>query len=152
MNTKIILGLGSVLIVGTTLFASGMKCDKKDMMGQECKTTMMQDKKHPGHDRMIDMIMHLDLSDAQRTQIKELMQNNMKNAPKPSDAFSDDSFDKALFIKLSNEKRDNKVQKQADMIESVYSVLTAPQKKELKKMLTQKREMMQKRALEKPAK
>lgn len=143
MNKKIILGLGSVLLVSSSLLACGMKCDNKEGMKKECKMKMMkQDRNHYGKNRIIGMVMHLDLTDEQRVKIKELMQNNMKNALRPSDAFSEKDFDKALFIKLSKEKKDNKIQRQADMIESVYKILTPAQKKELKEMLSQRKTKM----------
>lgn len=143
MNKKIILSLASALVLSTTLFASGMNGNCKEGMKKECSQKMCNkmDKKHHGKSRMISMIMQLDLSDEQRSKIKELMQENRKNMPKTSDAFSESSFDKERYIKLSKEKRDNKIQNRANMIERIYGVLTPAQKKEFKEMLNQKRAM-----------
>ena len=171
MNKKIALAVGSILVVGTTLFAQGMnceernsncnnkqekKCDKMQNMKcdtkKNCDTKGMMNNKRSGNNPMLGMIHSLDLSDDQKAKIEEIIKTNMKNMPKTSDAFSDDSFNKELFIKLSNERKDNKIQKQADTIESVYNLLTAPQKKELKAMMNAKKEMMQKRNLEKAMK
>lgn len=151
MNKKIILSLASALLLTSTLLASGMnsdnqntmKCSDKNGMKKECSKKMMY-KKHHGKNHMVAIMMHLDLSAEQKVKVRELMRNTWKNMPKTSDAFSDSSFDKELFIKLSKERRDNKIQREADMIEGVYNILTPAQKKALKEKLSQKRMKKQK--------
>ena len=50
----------------------------------------------------------------------------------PFDLDPETGFDKALFIKLSEQRKANKIQRKADTIEAVYNVLTPEQKKEIK--------------------
>ncbi|PNV84192.1 MAG: hypothetical protein C0627_02095 [Sulfurimonas sp.] len=69
------------------------------------------------------------------------MRENMQNMPKISNAFSDTNFDKELFIKLSKERQEKKIERKAQMIASVYAVLTPAQKAELRKMIDQKMAM-----------
>ena len=158
MNAKkLLLGLGSVVLLSSIAFAQPMQgCDsrkcpnmqKKQMQNSGCKMKnkngMKNNMKYPkGHKKghgghIIGAIMHLDLSDAQRLQIKKIMQKNKQNRVKISDAFSETGFDKALFIKLSEQRKANKIQNRADIIEAVYNVLTPEQKKELKQNMNKK--------------
>ena len=61
--------------------------------------------------KMIKMFMKLDLSKAQRAEIRAIVQESKKNMPNPRSAFSDTKFDKAAFIKIVQEKKANKIQK-----------------------------------------
>ncbi|WP_428737495.1 Spy/CpxP family protein refolding chaperone [Sulfurimonas sp.] len=146
MNAKkIVLGLSSIMFLSSIALAQpAQNCEpsncgmqKQEMQGCGCKMKGNKDgmkahKKHHKGSPFIGAVMRLDLSDAQRTQIKEIMKNSMKNRVKISDAFSETGFDKALFIKLSEQRKANKIQNEANMIEAVYKVLTPEQKKELK--------------------
>lgn len=151
MNKKIILSLASALFLTTTLLASSMngenketmKSNNKTCMKKECSNDMKNCDKHHFKNHMVGAMMALDLSAEQIAKVKELMQESMKNRVKTSDAFSENSFDKELFIKLSQEKRDNKIQREADLIEGVYNILTPEQKKAFKEKLSQKRMKMQ---------
>jgi len=158
MNKKIILSLASALLVTYSLFASDVtppmqksQCPQKNCMQQKScpqpqnPNAMMGKKHHTSKSHFISAVKHLNLSDEQNSKIKDIMRQNMKNMPKPYSAFSEDGFDKAMFIKLSKEREDSKLQKRADMMEAVYNVLDTAQKKELKDIL-QKRACMSKKS------
>lgn len=168
MNTKIILTLGSSLLLASSLLASPSACcsgEGANSMKERCSTkqnacsTQMEEKRGCKHekakgskhtkndkirDNLISMMMKVDLSDAQKAEIREIFQKNRKNRVTPASAFTDTTFDKAAFIKIMKEKKENKVNKEkkleqkAQMIESVYNVLTTPQKKAFKAMLDAK--------------
>ena len=145
MNKKIILSLGSALLLTSSLFAANMNCPNPGMCPQKNNNKMMMSQRHSGKHTFISKIMQLDLSDDQRAKIRDIMRENMAKMPKPSTAFSETGFDKELFIKLSEAKRDNKIQNRADMIERVYNLLDASQKKALKESFDRRRSMMQQR-------
>lgn len=153
MNAKILFGLGSVMLAATVVIAQppcqgyGMqKCGA--MMKAGAKNKMKAPRAHKG--RFIHAVMRLNLSDEQRLKVRELMLQNMKKQIRPYDAFTEKGFDKELFIKLSKEKRDNRIQNKADMIEGVYKLLDDSQKKELKNVLSQRRMMMRTPAFNPP--
>jgi len=144
MNKKIILSLGaSALIVSSLLAFSPGSC-KQQKDGSSCQKHKMM--KHHKQDRghgIVKMFMQLDLSDEQKKEIRTIVKTSMDEMPKPSAAFSDTSFNKEEFIKISNERRAKKVEQRANLIEKVYSVLNPAQKKDLKTMLEMK-ELMKK--------
>lgn len=148
MNKKIILGIATSTLLASTLFAFGGQCDMKhDYKNQSSQHNMMEKgNHHKNNGKMMRMVMDLDLSSDQRMQIQKIMKDNMKNMPNPQSAFSDTSFDKAKFIKLSKERRDGKINKKADTISKIYAVLNSSQKKEFKTMLDM-REIMKKRMM-----
>lgn len=135
MNKRVIFSLGLAALLSSSLLAENMSCDKEGR-GLH-KSHDMSHKKHRGG-HFMPMVMKLDLSDEQRDKISAIMQERMKNMPDMSDAFTQDGFNKELFIKLQNEKKEQRMQRKAQMIESVYAVLTPVQKKELKKMMDER--------------
>lgn len=135
MNKRIILGLGFAALLSSSVLAGNISCDKEDKGFN--KSHKMSCDSHRGG-RFMPLVMKLDLSDEQRKKIDAIVQESMKGMPKISDAFSENGFDKKLFVKLYNEKIENKAEKKAQMIESVYAVLDASQKKELKKILNER--------------
>lgn len=146
MNKKIILSIVATALVASSLLAFNgqgqMQQGKRD--GYKHGKMMMHSQKHKGGFMFIKMVMKLDLSDEQRTKIKSIIKNSMESMPKPSEAFTDTSFDKNAFIKLAQERKDSKIQRKADTIEKVYTVLDASQKKDLKTMLDMKEIMKNK--------
>jgi Spy/CpxP family protein refolding chaperone len=132
MNKKIITSLGLALLLTSSLAVAQMNSDKgmcNCAMMQ--KSGMGQNHKNP----IMAQMMSLNLSDEQREKIKAIMMKNMQNMPKISTAFSDKGFDKELFMKLSKEREEKKISQRAEMISSVYEILTPEQKAEFKKML-----------------
>lgn len=148
MNKKIILSIAATALVASSLFAFNGQGQMQQGKGQGYKQgkMMKHGQRHKGGFMFMKMVMRLDLSDKQRTDIKAIIKDSMQNMPKPSEAFTDSSFDKKKFIKLVQERRDSKVQRKADTIEKVYKVLNASQKKDLKTMLDMK-EMMKKKMM-----
>ncbi len=137
MNKKIILSLGTSVLLASSLLAMSPQSNTKQCNGSTCKQQKMMKKGHSqsrGHG-VIKMFKKLDLSDEQRTQIRSIIKDSMKSMPNPKTAFSDTSFNKEQFIKLTKQKRDNKIERKAELIEKVYNVLNSSQKKDLKTML-----------------
>ncbi len=138
MNTKIILGLGTSVLLASSLLAccpeTSMR-DGKDIAS--CKHDTMQKHHERGHRGagLLKMFMKLDLSDEQRSKIRAIIKESMKTVPNPHTAFSDTSFDKEAFVKLAKQKREYKLEHRAALIEKVYKVLTASQKKDFKTIL-----------------
>ena len=95
-------------------------------------------KKQHGKNNFMSAVKKLNLTQEQRQEIRSIMKANMKNRINPNDAITADGFDKALFIKLSKQKRESRIENKANMIESVYKLLNDSQKQELKKILDQK--------------
>ncbi|MBU0632703.1 Spy/CpxP family protein refolding chaperone [bacterium] len=158
MNKKVILSIGSAIVLASTLFAYDMRGndDMPPRGGQGMPQQGMNQSMNQGQngnskmrfehhqDRFMSTVMRLNLSDAQRDKIKAILDENMKNIPNPNDAFGETSFDKALYVKLSKQRMDNMLEKRADMMENIYKILDDSQKKELKKILDEK-PMMKKR-------
>lgn len=146
MNKKMILGLTATALLASSLLAfngqgqmqqgnnSGYKQGKMMMQGQQ---------RGKGGHMFIKTIMKLDLTNEQRTQIMAIVKKSMQSMPNPHDAFTATSFEKKEFIKLAKERRDAKIETRADMIEKIYAVLDASQKKDLKTML-EMRDIMRK--------
>lgn len=144
MNKKIILSLGTTVLLASSLLAFSSQSNMKQGNGSSCKQQKMmkQHKQSKGHG-LVKMFKKLDLSAEQRTQMRTIIKDNMKNMPNPRTAFSNNSFDKKLFVKLTKERRDNKIENRAKIIEKVYNILNSSQKKDLKTMLDMK-EIMKK--------
>jgi periplasmic protein CpxP/Spy len=137
MNTKIILSLGTSVLLASSLLAFPPQSNMKQGDRSYCKQKKMM--KHSqgkarGHG-LIKMFKKLDLSDEQRTEIRGIVKNSMKSMPNPHTAFSDTSFNKEQFVKLAKQKQDNRVEHRAELIEKVYNVLNSSQKKDFKTML-----------------
>ncbi|MDD3475353.1 MAG: Spy/CpxP family protein refolding chaperone [Sulfurimonas sp.] len=134
MNKKIILGLTTALFLTTSVMAY----NKNQQMPQGCEKStvcnMQNANKHKGSHKFVNMIMKLDLTDAQRAEVVSILKESRKNMPNPSNAFTDTSFDKQAFTKLAKEQREARIERKADMIEKIYKVLNPSQKKDLKTM------------------
>lgn len=148
MNKKIILSLTATALLASSLLAFNGQGQKQqgNQQGFKQGKMMMQGQRQKGGFMFMKMVMKLDLSDKQRSEIKAIIKENMQSMPKPSDAFTDTSFDKETFIKLAKERRDTKIERKADTIEKVYTILDSSQKKDLKTMINMK-EMMKKKMI-----
>lgn len=137
MKTKIILSLGTSVLLASSLLAFPPQSNMKQGDASYCKQNKMM-KQGQGQGRghgLIKMFKKLDLSDEQRTEIRSIIKDSMKSMPNPHTAFSDNSFNKEQFVKLAKQKRDNRVEHRAELIEKVYNVLNNSQKKDFKTML-----------------
>ena len=133
MRKKLLMAIGLSVVLAVPMFASDTQEAKPSgFMHQHSK---MDRENHMHRDGLLSDLKQLKLSDDQRKQVRLIMQEHMKNMPNPSDAFTDNGFDKAMYIKLEQQKRDNILENRADMIEKVYNILNDTQKKELKMML-----------------
>ena len=142
MNKKIILSLGATALLATSLLAFSPQGGMKQGKQVDCQQgKMMQGQNQKNGFKFMKMFMSLDLSDEQRTKIRTIVKNTRENMSNPHDAFTDSSFDKKVFIKLANEKRDGKIERKAEIIEKVYAVLNSSQKKELRVLLDRKARM-----------
>ena len=136
MNKKIILSLGATALLASSLLAFSPQGGMGQGNNAGCnQQKMMKGQHHKRANKMVKMFMKLDLSDKQRAEVKTIVKNSMKNMPNPRDAFTDSSFDKKKFINLAKQRRDGKVERRAQMIEKIYTVLNASQKKDFKTML-----------------
>jgi Spy/CpxP family protein refolding chaperone len=134
MRKKLFMAIGLSVVLVAPIFASDTQEVKPSgFMHQHCK--MEKENYMQRGDGLLSDLKQLKLSDDQRKQVHLIMQEHMSNMPRTSDAFTDNSFDKAMYIKLEQQKRDNMIENRADMIEKVYNVLNDTQKKELKMML-----------------
>ena len=144
MNKKIILSLGTSVLVVSSLLAYSPYSGMKQENASSCKQgKMMKHQKHGMGHGLIKMFKKLDLSDAQKIEIRAIVKKSMQDMPNPHTAFSDDSFDKAEFVKLAQQRKEGRVEQKAELIEKVYNVLTSAQKKDFKTMLDM-RELMKK--------
>ena len=133
MRKKLLMAIGLSIVLVAPIFASDTQEAKPSgFMHQHCK---MDKENHMHRDGLLSDLKQLKLSDDQKKQVRSIMQEHMKNMSNPSDAFTENGFDKAMYIKLEQQKRDNMLENRADMIEKVYNVLNNTQKKELKVML-----------------
>lgn len=155
MNTKIILGLGTSVLLASSLLAYSPQSNMKQGDGSSCKQNkMIKQQKHgksKGHG-IVKMFMKLDLSDEQRKEIRGIMKDSMTNMPNPHTAFSDSNFDKEQFVKLAKQKRENKIERRAEVIEKIYNVLNSSQKKDFKTMLDMQEIMKKSHKMRKPSK
>lgn len=164
MNTKIILSLGATALLASSLFAlspvpsqdNGTSCQQhkqskmKQCDGSSCQQkNMMKSHKQNKKNGIVKMFMKLDLSDAQRAEIRSIMQENRKNRVTMSSAFTDTNFDKAQFIQIAKAKKANKAERKAELISKIYNVLTKPQKKDFKTMLDMKEIMKKNQGMKK---
>jgi len=133
MSKNFLIAVGLSVVLAIPMFATDTKDAKQSFpLHQHC---YMGKENHMQREGFLSDIKRLKLSDDQRKQVRLIIQDHMKNMPRPSDAFTENSFDKAMYIKIEQEKRDNRIAMRADMIEKIYNVLNDTQKKELKVML-----------------
>ena len=120
--------------------------NKEMSFKNNCKQHMMKSS-HKMKKRipMFKVIKQLNLSNVQRTQIKDIMMKSKKNGKTFNTLFTKDSFHKDEFIKRMGEKRENMIKSKADMIEKVYTVLTPKQREQFKVLIDIQSEKMKKR-------
>ena len=164
MNKKVLLGFTSALVLASSAFGyqgyqnmPPMQKQCPQMQGQGMQGQGMQGQGMPqgnmrmSHhkDRFMATVMRMDLTNDQRTKIREIIQESMKKFKDPMSAFSEKGFDKALFVKLSKEMRDERATNRADVMEKVYNLLDDSQKKEFLKRIKE-RPMMKQRNFNAP--
>ena len=132
---KIVLGFGISALLVSLAFGASLKSQFGQSGDIVVKTSQKKcPSKKFGGCRIMGAIMNLDLTPAQRAQIRTIM-TTQKSGLNPTDAFSENSFDKEKFIQIVQSKKANKIKNKAQMISDVYTTLNDMQKKNLKKML-----------------
>ena len=95
----------------------------------------------------------INLTNTQEIKVKKIISKYEKSNEKLSNAFTKDSFNKEIFIKISSktkeDKKLNKIQIQANIIEDIYKILSKKQKIKLKDIIDQKQEAKKKRLIKK---
>lgn len=132
----------SVLVAGTILstgaFAFGGNSGNCQQMGAK----HMKMRGHQKRDGIMNIVRELNLTDSQRQKLDKLRKENRKNMVKLSDAFSGSKFNKSKYEKLLQQRRDSRIKNQANMIEDIFSVLTAKQKAQFVTLLELHEEKM----------
>jgi len=140
MKTKLLVATALTVVLSTGLYAAnndqGMMKNGKHMMKKGQKGPM-------------SLLRQLNLTLDQKKQIRQIKQDLIKKTVTPNVAFTSSSFDKAKFIQIMKDKRDNKIEKKAELMEKIYNVLTSKQKMQFKVLMDLKQEkrasMMDKR-------
>jgi len=145
-KNKLISGLVLSAILAGGLYASNGDMDKKENSGM-MKNDKMQ--KMDNHRGLVPMFKELGLTLEQKTKIEQIMNESRKAIKSTDDAFSKDGFDKAKYVQIMNEKRDNMIESEAEMIEKAYAVLTSKQKEQLKVLMDLRKERMNQKIEEK---
>ena len=156
-TTKILAAVAMTGLLSTGLYAAcngqgqGQGMMKKGMNndGQSCgmnggKNMMMKKGMHKkGHKGPLALLKKLNLTPDQKQQISAIKKDMMKNKTTVDVAFTKDSFDKAKFIEIMKQKRENMIESKAEMIDRVYKILTPTQKEQFKVLMDLKKEKMQ---------
>ena len=144
ISNKIMSGLVLSAVLTSGLFAMNGEMNKKDgdRKGCDFKNSMMH-KKGEGH--ILGMFKDLNLTAEQQTKIEQIVADVRKNEKTPEDAFTKDGFDKAKYMEIMSEKRDNMLKSQAEIIEKSYAILTPKQKEQLKVLMELREEKMKQR-------
>ena len=75
-----------------------------------------------------------------KTKLEQIIQDSRKNMKSEDEAFSKEGFDKAKYVQIMSEKRDNMLKSQAEVIEKSYAILTTKQKEQLKVLMDLRKE------------
>ena len=130
MKKQIISGLVIISVVATSIMAMGPKGDR--CFGEKPK--------------MFKVLKQLDLTDAQKTTLKEMRQAKkeerkaMREERKTQGItmgiyFSDTGFNRTTFVADATTKFQTRINKKMDSIEKVYNVLDDTQKQEFVKLM-----------------
>lgn len=146
MKTKLLVATALTAVLSTGLYAS---CNGQSKGMNNGKHMMMKKGHHKGQKGPMSLLRQLNLTAEQNQQIVDIKKDLMKNRVTPDVAFTNNSFDKAKFIAIMKQKRDNKIESKAEMIDRVYKILTPKQKEQFKVLMDLKKEkrmtMMNKR-------
>jgi len=159
MKTKLLVATTLTALLSTGLYAGNNSEDKpmmKKQMHQGDKSCKKQDGKRMmkkahkrNQDNPLSLLRQLNLTADQHKEIRKIKQDLMKKRVTVNTAFTSTSFDKAKFIQIMKDKKENSLKKKAELIDKVYNVLTSKQKEQFKVLLDLKTEkkmkMMEKR-------
>lgn len=144
ISNKIMSGLVLSAVLASGLFAMNGEMNKRDgdRKGCDFKSSMMYKK---GEGQILGMFKSLNLTPEQESQIEKIVLESRKNLETPAVAFSKDGFDKAKYMEIMSEKRDNMLKSQAEVIEKSYAILTPKQKEQLKVLMELREEKINKK-------
>jgi periplasmic protein CpxP/Spy len=137
-TTKLILGITTISVLTTSVLGYEMQNKRGCMTDQDRPHKMMKMRHHKKGDSTIGSIMQLNLDQKQLEQITTILEESRKSIEKPSKAFTASEFNKEMFVKLVKQQRDDKIEKRAETIEKIYTLLNTQQKKDLKTLLEAK--------------
>ena len=154
-KNKVISGLVLSAILASGLFAAA-DMDKKGEGKRGDSSCMMKDDKMQKMHKMDEhrggtfhLFKGLNLTAEQETKLEQIISESRKNIKSEDEAFTKDGFDKAKYIQIMSEKRDNMLKSQAEIIEKSYAVLTAKQKEQFKVLMDLRKEKMNQKIEEK---
>ena len=142
-KNKVISGLVLSVILASGLFAAAdmdQKGDNRCMMIDNRMYKM--DNQRGGN---FHLFRELNLTAEQETKLQQIISESRKNIKSEDEAFTKDGFDKAKYIQIMSEKRDNMLKSQAEIIEKSYAVLTAKQKEQFKVLMDLRKEKIDKK-------
>lgn len=141
-RNKILSGVVLASLLTTSLYAQYQ--NKENSCNYMKKEHKMYKR---GHNKkgmpILSMFKKLNLSKEQKNSIKDIIRESKKNTVSINLAFTKNSFDKAKFIEIMKQKRENMIKSKAEILEKAYSVLTLKQKEQLKVLMELKQEKMQ---------
>jgi Spy/CpxP family protein refolding chaperone len=137
-KNKVISGIVLSVVLASGLFAAA------DMDQKGYNRCMMKDNRMYKMDNQrggnFHLFRELNLTAEQETKLEQIMEDSRKNIKSEEEAFSKDGFDKAKYIQIMSEKRDNMLKSQAEVIEKSYAILTTKQKEQLKVLMDLRKE------------
>ena len=139
------LFLSTVLVSG--LFASANYDMAKGTNHKSC--CPMEKDMHKGENHVLKMFRELGLTAEQKIKIEQIIIDVKKSGKTADEAFTKDGFDKAKYIEIMNERRDNMIESEAEIIEKSYAILTAKQKEQLRILMDLRKERMNQKIAEK---
>ena len=147
-KNKVISGLVLSIVLASGLFAAA-DMDKKGEGKKGDSACMMKDHKMHKMDEhkggTFYLFKGLNLTAEQETKLQQIISESRKNIKSEDEAFTKDGFDKAKYIQIMTEKRDNMLKSQAEIIEKSYAVLTAKQKEQFKVLMDLRKEKIDKK-------
>lgn len=146
-KNKLISGLVLSVLLSSGLYANNCDMDKRGDKKENCGM-MKNDKMHKMENHkggLVHFFKELNLTAEQQTKIEQIMDESRKSLKSTDDAFTKDGFDKTKYVQIMNEKRDNMIKSEAEVIEKSYAVLTSKQKEQLKVLMDLRKEKMNKK-------
>lgn len=144
-KNKMISTLALSTLLATGLFAGNAEMKKDRDSSCMMKKDHMKKGAKDGERSVVGMFKRLNLTPEQDAQIEKIVLENRANMERIDDAFTKDGFDKAKYIKIMSEKRDNMLKSNAEILEKSYAVLTPKQKEQLKVLMDLRKEKMNKK-------
>ncbi len=142
-KNKVISGLVLSAILASGLFAAADMDKKGEGKRGDSKCIMKDDKMHKMDNQRggrFHLFNELNLTTEQETKLEQIIQDSRKNIKSEDEAFTKDGFDKAKYVQIMSEKRDNMLKSQAEVIEKSYAILTPKQKEQLKVLMDLRKE------------